>query len=606
MRTMTVKVTSCTRTLCTAPSTRLSLSDRQIDRSIEISEPAAADRPIDVESASAGMAAKCLAAACPPENSHCGGLTPWSEQHRKHAGRFTEVERWGGGVQSRGIPGPLPSQMASASASAVTVPAEALLSPGFDAVGVTEGLRAHVGVEQLLRDLRSQLQGLRSTLVNLINHDYDELAGISSKLKGVDSKIERLKQPIEHLRQQHEQTKVASASSMARLQRMLAERGLVASARSQLQLFVQVGDSLASLQRLWVQASPSSPTGENVGFSGSPHHVSLERIAAEISALGKSCKRAPPHFSFIVQTLQCLGDHQTRLLDELGSTLSSSLAAGDDAASQSTLRAYAALEREAQAEELVLATFVQPAVAALVSQSTGDDGQLDLVRLYGGVEALVLGNPFACALRASSSLFTAEPCTRYDFVANSVWVEVFAAVKDSIFRPASQRFADNFRQSVKFLAFLESTYPTDAARQTFRTHRVTRNCEEKWSLHTKTYFQLHKNDIIRQVEQALAIGCPRKSGDETDITEPSFDEKKPSVIVWSCISSCWSPEAYLPPLAADFLLLSLQMVARYSTWIRQLSITELSVVDTTSASADQPCSLDDLVCAVVDAQILTR
>jgi len=65
----------------------------------------------------------------------------------------------------------------------------------------------------------------------------------------------------------------------------------------------------------------------------------------------------------------------------------------------------------------------------------------------------------------------------------------------------------------------------------------------------------------------------------------------PTQVLWECLFRCYEDETFLLPLAASFFKLSLQLLSRYTNWIRA-GVTRLQLTSGTqgAASADQATS----------------
>ena len=321
--------------------------------------------------------------------------------------------------------------MKGSTRTALSFDPSSLLDERFDADRLTEDLRLRVPLETLRADLATHLEELQATLVDLINRDYNDLVSMSTSLVGIDDKIDRLGQPIEHLRQQFEGSRDDAAECLASLRSLTAQRDEISRHRAQLQMFVQIADSLSNIGRLW-----AAEAGADVGTAGRPHESSLERIAGEISVLSATCDRAPQECAFIKQSRAQLDKEQARLLHEACAVLRRGIGEREQGAVESSLRAFAAVGQEVVAHRLFREEFASPAVADAVDAAKRDDGALAVEQVYAAADEFLARESTCCLLRAAAGLQrsssaprAAGEATGYDFVANSLWTEVYDATK---------------------------------------------------------------------------------------------------------------------------------------------------------------------------------
>ena len=349
--------------------------------------------------------------------------------------------------------------MKGSTRTALSFDPSSLLDERFDADRLTEDLRLRVPLETLRADLATHLEELQATLVDLINRDYNDLVSMSTSLVGIDDKIDRLGQPIEHLRQQFEGSRDDAAECLASLRSLTAQRDEISRHRAQLQMFVQIADSLSNIGRLWAAEA-------DVGTARRPHESSLERIAGEISVLSATCDRAPQECAFIKQSRAQLDKEQARLLHEACAVLRRGIGEREQGAVESSLRAFAAVGQEVVAHRLFREEFASPAVADAVDAAKRDDGALAVEQVYAAVDEFLARESTCCllgaaaGLRSSSAPHAAGEAAGYDFVANSLWTEVYDATKRA--SPGCSLSPPRFLCPVHFsVSFARATTPVD-------------------------------------------------------------------------------------------------------------------------------------------------
>lgn len=442
-------------------------------------------------------------------------------------------------------------------------------------------------LQTLRADLSAHLRELQATLVDLINRDYNDLVSMSTSLVGIDDKIARLEMPIGHLKQQFEGSREESAEYLTNLRNLMSERDDVSARRAQLQVFVQIADSLASVERLWKNSDrdalsaagtadgASRTVSPDTNLTRSPLTANLERVAGELRVLSTVCQGVPRHCAFMEQSRSHIDAHHARLMDEAGASLSRGIDALSEETVKSALRVYAVVGQQTAAHGLFKDQYVRPALADAAARVKREDTCTQATAdLYTAARDFLQKRSTVMLLDAAIDLNGASArqqisvdATHFDFVADSIWTEVYSTVQDVIFRPASEDFHRNYRLSMQFVEFLESTYTTRRSLQAFRNHVCTIGLLGKWELHGKTFFQLHRNEVVLQVEKALSVFSKTAFEPVAATADDKPLKQTPGATMSQLVLQMWDPDVFLPSQASDFLRLTLDLIARYRTWL---------------------------------------
>eukprot|EP01043_Picozoa_sp_COSAG02_P054499 COSAG02_NODE_6178_length_3750_cov_2.117776_4_plen_526_part_00 len=452
--------------------------------------------------------------------------------------------------------------------------------------GLTEELRVRVPLPTLRADLSAHLQELQATLVDLINRDYNDLVSMSTSLVGIDDKIARLEMPIGHLKQQFEGSREESAEYLVNLRNLMNERDDVSARRAQLQVFVQIADSLASVERLWHNSDrdalsaagtvdeASRTVAADTSLTRPSPPASLERVAGELRVLSTVCQEVPRRCAFIEQSRSHIDAHHARLMGEAGVSLRRGIDALNEETVKSALRVYAVVGQQTAAHGLFKDQYVRPALADAAARVKKEDACTQATAdFYTAARDFLQKQSTAMLLAAATDLNGAatrqhvSDATLFDFVADSIWTEVYSTVQEVIFRPASEDFHRNYRLSMQFVELLESTYTTRRSLQAFRDHVCTVGLLGKWELHGKTFFQLHRNEVVLKVEKALSVLSNAASGPVAATADDKTLQQTPGATMSQLVLQMWDPDVFLPSQASDFLRLTLDLVARYRTWV---------------------------------------
>ena len=440
-------------------------------------------------------------------------------------------------------------------------------------------------LQTLRSDLSAHLQELQATLVDLINRDYNDLVSMSTSLVGIDDKIARLGLPIGHLKEQFEGSRDESAEYLIALRTLTGERDEVAERRAQLQVFMQIADSLGNVERLWQSpdrdssisrgTADSAPSHESQDShaAGSSSCVNLERVAGELRVVYTVCQRSPQDCAFIKQSRSQIDAYQARLLREAGISFGRAIDELDEIALKSALRVYAVIGEVKVAHRLFQHQYVRPALAEVAARvKKEDDGTRATTDLYAAAGEFLRQESTRLLLEAAIDLTETSvrphrvDVATFDFVADSIWAEVYAVIQAVVFRPASEDFHLNYRLSTQFLGTLESTYTNRQSLQGFREHACTIGLLNKWDLHGKTYFQLHRNEVVLQAETALNIHetlapSPEDGRDSVEL------HQTPADAISQLVVRMWDVNVFLASQTADFLRLTLDLVARFRAWL---------------------------------------
>jgi conserved oligomeric Golgi complex subunit 2 len=195
--------------------------------------------------------------------------------------------------------------------------------------------------------------------------------------------------------------------------------------------------------------------------------------------------------------------------------------------------------------------------------------------------------------------------TRLNFVGNSVWPQVTKAISSHMATAFSPGIPDVFHQSAlsgsRIYAAVESAVVSDSQRDSLRRHSATVSFWHHWNL--SVYFQLRFREIASTFDVDLQRGpvtissaARSSSGGDRAVTaafvgggyrllRSDMYQVCASVAMIDALRTCWSEKVYLKPLAHRFLRLSLQLLARYSTWVRTGLAGEWSGSDAIPAGA---------------------
>ncbi|PPQ63986.1 hypothetical protein CVT24_009415 [Panaeolus cyanescens] len=164
--------------------------------------------------------------------------------------------------------------------------------------------------------------------------------------------------------------------------------------------------------------------------------------------------------------------------------------------------------------------------------------------------------------------------SKYQILSNVVWDEIGRSIMDEI---GAQVFAagkpNELRKSLELLA------PSFQAVECMRRHGTYAAFQRKWQL--PVYFQLRWKEIIGTLEESLSGSRLIYTSNQGNFTTSQ------SFATWVAISACWSSDVFIPELNHRFWKLTLQVLHRYSGWVKQALAAEESPVRPSGAVADK-------------------
>ncbi|XP_041420397.1 conserved oligomeric Golgi complex subunit 2 isoform X2 [Xenopus laevis] len=233
------------------------------------------------------------------------------------------------------------------------------------------------------------------------------------------------------------------------------------------------------------------------------------------------------------------------------------------------LRTYATIDKTRDAEALVGQVLVKPYIDEVINEQYVQSHPGGLQAMYSKLLEFV---PHHCRLLrevtgGAVSSENADMVPGYDFLVNSVWPEMARGLEEklpSLFSPGNPDvFFQKYTASMDFVRKFERQCGSQASVKRLRAHPSYHSFNNKWNL--PVYFQLRFKEIAGNLETALL------HGHEEAPAETKYRLRATNVL-WSCLASCWSNEVFLPKLAHRFWKLTLQMISRYCTFIKEVAI----------------------------------
>ncbi|XP_070638286.1 conserved oligomeric Golgi complex subunit 2 isoform X3 [Bos indicus] len=419
----------------------------------------------------------------------------------------------------------------------------------FDVDHFVSDCRKRVQLEALRDDLELYYKLLKTAMVELINKDYADFVNLSTNLSLRSSVSEGIRAVDERLSKQEDIRK-----------KKICVLRLIQVIRS-VEKIEKILNSQHSKETSALEASSPLLTGQI-----------LERIATEFNQLqfhAVQSKGLPlldkvrPRIAGITAMLQ----------QSLEGLLLEGLQTSSVDIIRHCLRTYATIDKTRDAEALVGQVLVKPYVDEVILEQIVDSHLSDLQLMYDKLLEFV---PHHCRLlrEVTGGAISSEKGNTvpgYDFLVNSVWPEIVRGLEEklpSLFNPGDpDAFHQKYTISMDFVRTFERQCGSQASVKRLRAHPAYHSFNNKWNL--PVYFQIRFREIAGSLEAAL-----------TDVLEDAPAGSPYRLLAshrtWSSLQRCWSDKMFLPLLAHRLWRLTLQILARYSIFVKELLLRPIS------------------------------
>ncbi|XP_065778416.1 conserved oligomeric Golgi complex subunit 2 isoform X2 [Muntiacus reevesi] len=433
----------------------------------------------------------------------------------------------------------------------------------FDVDHFVSDCRKRVQLEALRDDLELYYKLLKTAMVELINKDYADFVNLSTNLVGMDKALNQLSVPLGQLREE-----------VLSLRSSVSEGIRAVDERMSKQEDIRKKKVIRSVEKIEKILNSQHPKETSALEASSPLLTGqiLERIATEFNQLqfhAVQSKGLPlldkirPRIAGITAMLQ----------QSLEGLLLEGLQTSSVDIIRHCLRTYATIDKTRDAEALVGQVLVKPYVDEVILERIVDSHLSDLQLMYDKLLEFV---PHHCRLlrEVTGGAISSEKGNTvpgYDFLVNSVWPEIVRGLEEklpSLFNPGNpDAFHQKYTISMDFVRTFERQCGSQASVKRLRAHPAYHSFNNKWNL--PVYFQIRFREIAGSLEAAL-----------TDVLEDAPAGSSYRLLAshrtWSSLQRCWSDKMFLPLLAHRLWRLTLQILARYSTFVKELLLRPIS------------------------------
>ncbi|XP_057592177.1 conserved oligomeric Golgi complex subunit 2 isoform X2 [Hippopotamus amphibius kiboko] len=441
----------------------------------------------------------------------------------------------------------------------------------FDVDHFVSDCRKRVQLEALRDDLELYYKLLKTAMVELINKDYADFVNLSTNLVGMDKALNQLSVPLGQLREEVLSLRSSVSEGIRAVDERMSKQEDIRKKKICVLRLIQVIRSVEKIEKI-LNSQHSKETSTLEASSPLLTGQILERIATEFNQLqfhAVQSKGMPlldkirPRIAGITAMLQ----------QSLEGLLLEGLQTSNVDIIRHCLRTYATIDKTRDAEALVGQVLVKPYVDEVILEQMVDTQPSDLQLMYSKLLEFV---PHHCRLlrEVTGGAISSEKGNTvpgYDFLVNSVWPEIVRGLEEklpSLFNPGNpDAFHQKYTISMDFVRTFERQCGSQASVKRLRAHPAYHSFNNKWNL--PVYFQIRFREIAGSLEAAL-----------TDVLEDAPAGSSYCLLAshrtWSSLQRCWSDQMFLPLLAHRLWRLTLQILARYSVFVKELLLRPIS------------------------------
>ncbi|XP_065778415.1 conserved oligomeric Golgi complex subunit 2 isoform X1 [Muntiacus reevesi] len=441
----------------------------------------------------------------------------------------------------------------------------------FDVDHFVSDCRKRVQLEALRDDLELYYKLLKTAMVELINKDYADFVNLSTNLVGMDKALNQLSVPLGQLREEVLSLRSSVSEGIRAVDERMSKQEDIRKKKICVLRLIQVIRSVEKIEKILNSQHPKETSALEASSPLLTGQI-LERIATEFNQLqfhAVQSKGLPlldkirPRIAGITAMLQ----------QSLEGLLLEGLQTSSVDIIRHCLRTYATIDKTRDAEALVGQVLVKPYVDEVILERIVDSHLSDLQLMYDKLLEFV---PHHCRLlrEVTGGAISSEKGNTvpgYDFLVNSVWPEIVRGLEEklpSLFNPGNpDAFHQKYTISMDFVRTFERQCGSQASVKRLRAHPAYHSFNNKWNL--PVYFQIRFREIAGSLEAAL-----------TDVLEDAPAGSSYRLLAshrtWSSLQRCWSDKMFLPLLAHRLWRLTLQILARYSTFVKELLLRPIS------------------------------
>lgn len=415
--------------------------------------------------------------------------------------------------------------------------------------------RKQISLETMREELGIYLRVLHSAMVELINKDYADFVNLSSNLVGMDKSIKNLSVPLGQLKEEILNVKSSLDEALTSAQKKLVEREEIRKKKILVQRIMCILEGLGKIEKQNIR-----PVKDEMGNESLLPGEQMERIAIEFNQIQFHISKSAD--LPLIKKKQTRANEILNILQEhLELTFLESIKSHDVDSLRRVLRVYATIGKVKEIENKFCRSVVRPYMRQVITENViAEEG---LKKLYSYVLDFI---PSKCKtiLEVTRGIKKdSETLKGYDFLVNSIWPEIVLCLEyigPTIFAPGNPSlFHHNYCVSMEFVDQFEHSCVVQTSVQRLREHPSYESFMGKWNL--LVYFQIRFQEIGGAFELSLLSPFIPPQDDTSYLLNVNY-------ALWYSLTRCWTDDVYLQTLCHKFWKLTLQLLARYCSWMR--------------------------------------
>lgn len=466
----------------------------------------------------------------------------------------------------------------------------------FDPQAFIAERRQHAPLSLIRDELRTYVSSLSSQIVHAVQKDFNQFTNFGPSLADATLLARSLHPGLEKLHSELDSLHTHLRSQADTLQAALAQRHEINNRRNALQTLVSIHDSIIKCERLLRQFSPL--TSDILSDSA---FALLDRITAETAQLSFKLTRAQP-CAFLDSLTVRISSVKRQVRSSLDQCLQRALPSSkpfDSEVLSRVLALYVVAGMQDDAHDFFTRQIVSPFTSQRLRMSVMlSVAERQLQQERKSTTSVTPGDALSAAHHEIVSFLgdrvlpLVSLCSndgrlakRLDVIGKSVWPNMQRAISTQMGPAFSPGIPDVFHRSFQagadIFAAIEAA-ASDEFRDSLRESATTVEFAKHWNL--PVYFQLRFQEISSTFESNLAKGPiaieefkagSKSSGSGTNsgtlegrVLRTDVYESAAAGSLVASLRRCWGEDVFLMPLTHRFMRLSLQLLARYATWVR--------------------------------------
>lgn len=456
----------------------------------------------------------------------------------------------------------------------------------FDVQQFVSSIRSKVPLSVLRDDLRANLEDLQAELVSCVQQDFQTFVSLGTSISEVEPLARAALQPLSTLKDDLSVLVSSLNAEIAELDSTLKRRAAMSARKSELETILRAHELLQKCERLVKAYGRLKLSDESLrlaeriattfaqlefALSGAGNGVFVRSLSVRVSVVRRDVRAALE--AWLKRALLTPDNLDTETLSRV---LVMHVAAGLSNDAEAYFRRE--VVKPFAASRLKLAPMLTAAERRRGKYSASSSKSVtaaDALECAVDETLAFIGErvtPLVSLVESEESLRA-----KLDFVGAAVWPAVQHAVVSHMAAAFSPGIPDVFHRSVlagtKLYSAMAAAAGTDVARDRLAVSSTTTEFWRRWNL--PVYFQLRFADITGSFNTALEKGPVSMNKDDKSLggatpglLRADVYAVRATAALVSALRRSWAEDVFLPSLAHRFVRLSLQLLARYVTWVR--------------------------------------